>query len=455
MARIKLETDTALDMPLYNTDSIYDLISGYYVQMPNGQWRINGGLDLSFGVVGKPNTFKSLISGGLMSRCANLYASKEEPPLVLANDSENSMKIGRQEALLEKYENFGTDPIGDGNYIIVNKASTSGEDFWHMIVKHHENTIKSKPEMVECVGMKLYPLTFVYIDSLSEFEFSGTIEAVRTQKKDDSSLNTVFMREGLVKTRLLRQINSVAYRSNIRFVMTVHVGRKSTMGETRFSKPTPELKFLKDDEALKGVPTKFHFLVNTVVTTSNSTVLKDGDRKPLYPMDKFDITEFNLQLINTKVLRNKNGGSGLVVPMVCYQNLGLSHGLSAFYYLYKEHKQWGFHVKGNRFSLVIMPDITFTRKSISAESEKPHIYRALLLTAHLKMIEVIGKDTVPDIEQLYERLIQKGYDFNKFFACRGHWVHKEKKGHHMITSKDLLEIYYDRLELKWALTNKG
>lgn len=309
--------------------------------------------------------------------------------------------------------------------------------------------------MVPSLKMKLYPLTFVYFDSISEFEFSGTIEAVREQKKDDGSLNTVFMREGLIKARLLRQFNSIAYRSNIRFIMTVHVGKKSTMGESRFNKPTPELKFLKEDEALKGVPTKFHFLVNTVIITSNSTILKDGERKPLYPVDKYDVTEHNLQLINVKVLRNKNGGSGLTVPMVCYQNIGLSHGLSAFYYLYKESKQWGFNVKGNRFSLVIMPDVVFTRKTISVESDKPNIYRALLLTAHLRMIEVIGKDTVPEIDVLYERLLQKGYDFNKFFACRGHWVHDDKKdGRNMITAKDLLEIYYDRLELKWALKDK-
>ena len=454
MARIRAEVESAIDKPIYNTDSLLDCATGSWVKDSNGQWIIVGGIDLTFAVIGKPNTFKSMVSNGLMIQMSQLYATKEYEPYALVYDTENSIKVARAVKLLSGFPAFTSDPIKNKTYHLINKATTVGEEYWKLLMDYRKAILKTKPiKHQHFKNVSEYPIASTFIDSFSELEFSSTVDAVLNQTKDDSSLNTNYMRDGLIKSRIVKQFSSIAYETNMRFILTVHIGKKSTMGESRFSKPTPELKFLKEDEALKGVTGKFSFLIFTMITTSNSTILKDPDRLPYYPIDENDTIETDLNLINLKTIRSKSGPSGVVVPMVCSQSRGLDIPLSNFIFLHKVNKGLGMSGSAQRFHLDLYPEVSLGRKQIaSALKEDVKLRNAVLLTARLKQVATytseFAKIIIPT-KEIYTKMNELGYDWDKILRARQYWVVNDSDYKQpYISIVDILEICAGIKELK-------
>lgn len=250
--------------------------------------------------------------------------------------------------------------------------------------------------------VKALPTTYVLIDSIASirsktdisFDKEGNIKASDAETIAGTS-NMDAMQLAKDNTIFINEIKKLCEEARICVISINHLVEVPVLD--RYNPPKPVLPALKYNQKLKGGN---EFIYQSFAIHMLSI------KERLY-------TEKN-QTFGNKVhgiisilkwLKNKNGPEGIEYPMVFDYETGYKPELSDFELLYSEG---GYGISGSPLSyhLDILPEITFTRKTLLQKCEEnPILARALSFTTRLYLVSKLIKRTDPvDITNISNEL---------------------------------------------------
>ena len=372
----------------FNTDTMFDLMSGQFERGYDGKWYLNGGLGPSFaGIQGRQQTYKSTLAGSLCMRMSAIYDSQLvlfDSELAIINDLDRIVRMAGSHA-----KRINT------QYIVPLNAKTEYdlESIRKMI---HELGERKKaagkeafittPFLDIATGnrIKILQPSCIFIDSYSECFSTAENELVTDKGLDDSRSNTLAMLDANKKTVTLRNLSRYADEYGMQIVASAHYGKKLNMDVY-----TPQPKYLpwaNQDDAPKNVGSKWGFLTSPLVLINGCSKLMDDAKQAKYQLNK-DTAAFDLFELSVLVQRCKKNPSGACHPFVVSQDRGLLNETSDYNYL-RGMKAFGFTGNNVTHQCMFLPDVSMTRNSFRGICEKdPRLSRALQLTAQLCYIQ--------------------------------------------------------------------
>jgi len=425
---------------LINVGASFDIPTGFPVTGAKGETIWNGGIGLTTGIIGRSNNFKSSIMHYMMLSAADKIAYTHETSMHLY-DTEVTAIPERLDALGNKFEHLGPDIATreDPSLVITDKSQYAADEWGSLLKAFLAEKENDKNSIIEYTAfkdpntkgmLKTQVPTFVEIDSLSEFEAGTTIEMLNKSKLDDGSTNTLFMRQGLYKSKFLAELPRLTTNSNTFFFMSAHLGEEIAMGSGPYSPgPTKKLQFLKAGDKIKGVSDKFLFLMSNAWYASGVSVLKNQTtRQAEYPLDnKADSAETELQVVRLTQLRSKSGISGYTLDIVVSQNEGVLPTLTEFHQI-KTNGKFGISGSNLSYSLDLLPDVKLSRTTVRTKIDTdPKLRRAINITSELAQMYKFHPKLNDDgllcsPMELYEDITKMGYDWDLLLNTRGWWT---------------------------------
>lgn len=375
---------TANFVPYVNTGTLFDIMTGRFRQGVNDDWVLDGGLSQCLGISGRGQTYKSGLAGSLFARALNVYKDAE----AYVYESENTIPSAA------RYDDFvpANQPVSD-RIVFKNPTdySLSGfyEDFKTLVeekLKHRGDYLMESPFLNPQTGkpFKVWYPTFVLIDSFSRARSEVGDQQMEDNAIDGSKMNTYFLFDGNVKSKIMNDLPSRASKAGIYCIMTAHVGDKVDMDP--YSPSPKQLQYMKNTDRMKNVGSNFEFLTTALIQTIKATCLQTPDKRCLYPCK--GSTDVEVNQVDTTLIRCKNNASGIQVPFVISQYQGILNEVTNFHFL-RQQKNFGMNVKGNNqiFNPLIMPEANLCRQNIRESAQDYRICRALELTAQLCFIQ--------------------------------------------------------------------
>lgn len=445
---------------LYNVGSLMDLPTGFYVRGMKGENIVNGGLGSLVAIVGKPNTFKSTVAHYMTLSAASKVASGGYSPYINTYDTEMNIHPDRLRYFANRFEEFRKEDIIDsGVWNITDSTKHLGNEWFKLLkdflrgekIKNAKNYTLKTPFMGrDGKAIETMFPTFGEVDSLTKFVTADIEEMQNKNQLGDSGGNTIFMRAGLGKARLIMELPILCNSSAHYTIATAHVGMENTMGVPQHQQPTKKLQHMRQGEKIKGAPDDFFFLTNSLWQAVSSSLLINKDtRAPLYPRTRSIDGEVSadLNLVTLKLLRNKSGPSGYSVPLVISQTEGVLASLSEFHFI-KENDRFGLDGNNVNYSLTLYPAVKVSRTTVRETLDSdPKMRRAVKITADLLQIKDLYKELpleIPPLSLLYEKL-EKEYGWDVLLETRDHWTFDQYENKvPFLSSLDILEMYHDK-----------
>lgn len=449
----------------YNIGSLLDIPTGSYVKGQKGENVLNGGLGVLTAIAGKGNTFKSTITHYMILSAASKVAESGIMPYINTYDTEMNIQLTRLQEFANKFEVFkGMNIFKEGIWSVTDKTHHLGNEWYKLLkdflknekVKNKKDYILETP-FINKENKPIYTLfpTFGEIDSISEFETADIEDIQDKNELGESGGNTIHMRLGLAKTRLLMELPTVCNAASHYLIMTAHVGQDIPMQQGLYAVPTKKLQHLKSGEKIKGVTDKFFFLPNIVWQTVSSNLLNNQNTKgPEYPKTQKDIDPGNtdLNIVTIKQLRNKSGPSGITIDLIVSQSEGVLSSLSEFHFI-KENGRFGLEGNNVNYNLILYPYTKVSRTTVRETIDNDFLFRrAIKITADLLQMKMFYKNLsieIPDLHDLFNKLDKK-YGWKKLLDTRDYWTFNNYSvGKPFLSTMDILEMYYERYEPYW------
>lgn len=449
----------------YNIGSLLDIPTGSYVKGQKGENILNGGLGVLTAIAGKGNTFKSTIAHYMILSAASKVAESGIMPYINTYDTEMNIQLTRLQEFANKFEVFkGMDIFKEGIWSVTDKTHHLGNEWYKLLkdflknekVKNKKDYILETP-FINKENKPIYTLfpTFGEIDSISEFETADIEDIQDKNELGESGGNTIHMRLGLAKTRLLMELPTVCNAASHYLIMTAHVGQEIPMQQGPYAVPTKKLQHLKSGEKIKGVTDKFFFLPNIVWQTVSSNLLINQNTKgPEYPKTQKDIDpgSTDLNIVTIKQLRNKSGPSGVTIDLIVSQSEGVLSSLSEFHFI-KENNRFGLEGNNVNYNLILYPYTKVARTTVRETIDNDFLFRrAIKITADLLQMKMFYKNLsieIPDLHDLFNKLDKK-YGWKKLLDTRDYWTFNNYSvGKPFLSTMDILEMYYERYEPYW------
>ena len=370
--------------PYVNTGTLYDFYTGKFQAATNGLWVLNGGLSQCTGAMGRGQTYKSGIAGSMFSRALVIH-----PDAVgYVYESEGTIPGA------ERYDDFVPEADAVSERIAFKNSTicnlTDFYDDFNQLVdekeKHRKDYIVESPFFNHRTGKpyKIWVPTFVLVDSFSRARSNKGDMQFDANSIDDSAMNTFWLQEGNIKTRIMNDLPGRAARAGIYVIMTAHVGDKKDLDP--YNKSPKQLQYMKNADKMKNVGSNFEFLTTTLLQTLKASVMQNPkDKTCLYP-HKFS-TDVEVNQVDTMMVRCKNNASGMMLPFIVSQYQGILDDVTNFQFL-RDNKDFGLDIRGNNQGFV--PKIcgvdgkVLSRNNLRAMTEEEYsISRALQLLAEL------------------------------------------------------------------------
>jgi len=452
---------------LINIGGLLDIPTGFYIKGKYGESILLGGLGLLTGIVGTGNSFKSTIMHYMMLSAADRMAATTEISMS-TYDTEINIHEERLKHLTQQFTNFkDKDILEDKTWLITDKTVYYGNE-WYEILKKYINNKKENHKKIECESpfldrdgktlRKITIPTFGEVDSLSEFETSDIAKIQNENELGDSGGNTIHMRQGLAKTRLLMEIPNLSGSSNHFLLLTAHIGKDIQVASGPYAPiPTKKLQYLKNGDKIKGVTDKFFFLLSNCWHVINvSPLINQGTKAPEYPRNTNDNVsgDNDLNLVTMRQLRSKSGPSGTMIDLVISQTEGVLPSLSEFHYI-KASDRFGISGTLQHYNLDILPDEKLSRTTIRNKiDQSDKLKRALNITSELCQMHQYYrsmKELLCTPKELYDDLIKLGYDWDEILTkTRGWWtVNDDKHPLKFLSTMDLLNMRNETYSPYW------
>lgn len=423
---------------LINLGCLMDIPTATFSTGKSGETLYNAGLSSITAICGLPNSYKSTISHYmLLSATSKIYESNKDTSC-MTYDTETNTNLERLNSLGSHFPIFGTDVAtsSDSPWILTGKKSIAGNVWADGFYKMLESKTKTKDVEIECFkdpysdnkNPKPYKAklpTFVEVDSFSEFEADSTTNLL-TGDLDDSSTQTYAMKQGLFKTKFMSQLPRLLGKSNTYMLLTAHMGSKVDISSNPYApKPSKQLQYLKLDQHIKGVGSKFGFLATTIWLANTGVALDNkGTKLAEYPKDPDDQLENDLNIVKLVNLKNKNGITGGYIEVVVSQQEGVLPTLTEFRFV----KGFEYGIAGNKqnYQMVLYPNLNLSRTTIRTKiRENLHLRRAINITAELLQLKIYKpelKNILLTPEELFNKVKDLGYDWEVLLGTRGYWT---------------------------------
>ena len=445
--------------PLINIGALLDVPTGYYVKGIHGENLLLGGLGQVTGIVGPGNMGKSLVADYMMLSAADKLFSNHETVLQ-TYDTEINKHEDRLRNFANRFDHLkDKDILGNGLWIVSDKSQYYGEVWFDKLKEYLKAKEKSAKDYTFTTPfldrdrkspIKMLMPTFTEIDSLSEFETSAISKIQDENSLGESGGNTIHMRSGLDKTRLLMEIPYLSGFASNYFLMTAHLGEKVQMASGPYQQmPVKKLQHLRGDLVVKGVSSKFFFLLsNCWQVIDAKPYINQSTKAPEYPRNSIennDAGSMDLSVTTLKQLRSKSGPSGIMIELLVSQTEGVLPSLTEFHYL-KGNDRFGIDGTLQSYSLDIYPEVKLSRTTVRSKiDEDPKLRRALNITAELSQMHQYHRglgDLLCTAKELYNGIKEQGYDWDMILSdTRGWWtLDNDTAPGKFLSTKDLLEM---------------
>ena len=438
--------------PSYNIGALLDIPTGKYVRGKYNESVLNGGLSSVTGIVGIGNNFKSTI----MHYMQLSAMAKFEGACASTYDTEVNITEDRLKTLVSSVDGLeNEDIIDNGRWIITDKTKYHGNEWFEKIKDYMDEKIKNAKSITSEIpfldrdGKTLLTMltpTFTEIDSLTKFETESSYSMQEDNELGDSGANTLYMKEGQAKKRLLSYLPKPASLSNNYFLISAHVGKDIPMDPR--AAPVKKLQFLKNNDVLKGVTADFTFLTTNCWQCQNAIpLMNDSTKGPEYPRDTTDNLkgDTDLFVVTLVQLRSKVGPSGLILRLIVSQREGVLSTLTEFHYI-KENGRYGLDGTLQNYNLDLYPEAKLSRTAIRGKIKNdPRLRRAINITAEMSQINQLWHDLPEELyctpKQLYEDLTKLGFDMNVLLDTRGWWtINNDKHEVPFLSTMDLMRM---------------
>ena len=440
---------------MINIGALMDIPTGSYLKGRHGENILLGGLGSLTGITGIANSFKSLILHYMMLSAADRITSTTETSMS-TYDTEVNMHEGRLKMFASKFLSFmHRDIIDEGTWVVTDKTIYAGNKWYAELKKYLESKLKDADKLTctlpffdrdHKTQLQIITPTFVEVDSLSHFATEDVMKMQDENELGDSGGNTVHMRLGLAKTRLMMELPALTAAANHFTLITAHMGKEIAMGTGPFAPaPTKQLQHMKIGDKVKGVTGQFIYLMsNFWQTTHVGLLINQSTKGPEYPRNAEDSVagDIDLNIVTLKLLRSKSGASGLPIELIVSQEEGLLPSLTEFHYI-KGMDRYGLSGSTHNYVLDLLPDVKLSRTTIRSKiDEVPLLARALNITSELCQINSCYRymsDIYMTPKELYDDLKAQGYDMNLLLTTRG-WFTVNDESHPVprLSTKDLL-----------------
>lgn len=446
-----------------NTGACLDIPTGEWIRGTHDQMILNGGIGFITGIVGPGNCGKTTLMRFFkltaIARCIQTV-----PDLFDSSyDTEVNTHEGRNEKLSFSIEVFrersamleGNSIIDEGIWQITDKSVYSGNEFFEEM----KNYLKAKRDDKRgkrydtcflsrdgVTPMKTMTPSFNDIDSLSHFVTSDVEKIMNDTELGESAGNTMFMRQGLAKSRMLMELPSLSAGGFQYFLFTAHIGKEIVMpAGPGTPPPRKQLQHMPGGEVIKGVTNNFFYLLhNCWMVTSSRPFLNQSTKAPEYPFEPGDEVQgdLDLMIMTLKQLRGKNGESGFNVEVLTSQREGVLPSLTEFHYI-KRMDRFGLEGNDRDYALSLCPDVRLSRTKVRKICrEDKRVQRALEITSQLcQMYEFqpFLKDKLMKPDELRKALEEKGYDWEMILTQTRGWntFNDEEHPGYLWTTMDL------------------
>lgn len=410
--------------------SLLDIPTGEYLKGTHDQNVFLGGIGNITGIVGPGNSFKTTIMRYMVfSALSRMYRVAKDELYYAPYDTEINTHEHRLLNLCWSFEVFkDKNLIEEGLLNPTNKTVYLGNEYWAAVKKYLKEKREDKKARKfktaflsrdKVTPMEILCPTFNDFDSLSQFITADVDDTMDKVELGDSAGNTIFMRQGLAKTRMLMEMPSVAGANMNFFLFTGHIGQKINM-PTGPGTPPPrkQLQHMRQDEVIKGVTNNFFYLLhNCWLIDLASPAINQATKAPEYPYEPGDEVEGDLDLnkVRMKQLRGKLGTSGFSIELYVSQREGVLPYLSEFNYI-KTNDRYGLEGNDRNYNLALMPEVSLSRTTLRKKFRESHaLQRAVEITSQLLQLKIFHpllKPTLMDPEELYKSIKEKGYDWD-------------------------------------------
>jgi len=418
--------------PILNIGCLMDIPTGRIVKGKKGESIVNGGVAYLTGIIGKGNTFKSMLGNFMLLSILNRYGSSN----AVVYDTEASASLARLKQLTTHLSPLNQSDLESSDRLfLTDNTVMSGDEFFDQLKLMAEEKLKVKSNLRNApfFGDQGESLTTVvptinFIDSFSMFSTAKVQKIYDDTKLGDSSANVDALRAAAHKTQMLMQVPTLTGKSGVYMLFSGHVGKQHQLDP--YSPPDKKLTFLKN-ASIKNVPEKFTFLTNNLWYVYQANVLNNKTTKAAeYPVSGSDQKEgdTDLMVITVQNLRGKYGPTGLPFDIVLSQREGILVGLTQFHYL-KSHGKYGINGNDRSYSLDMYPDLALSRTTIRSKiQESAELQRALEISTDLHQMASLWEDPENVFctpKELYEGIIEQGYDWKTLLNTRSYWVFEE------------------------------
>ena len=451
--------------PMINIGCLFDIPTGFYLTGKYGESILNGGLASLTAIIGRGNFFKSTIKNHMLLSAFDKIYSVSPETMIYAYDTEINVHETALRRFTEKFKYVSEiKDIFQNNWIITDKEAMLGDEFFKELKEFFSNKESHSKELTftlpfldrdnKTLIKSLLP-TFGDIDSLTEFTTSDVADIQEKYELGDSGANTIYMRQGLSKMRLLMELPTLASKFKHYIVMTGQVGNSPPM-QGPINVPVKKLQFMKFGDSIKGVTDKFTFLIHNLWQVYNSTsLLNKGTNEPEYPSGKSYSKDPDLNLVSMLLGRSKSGTSGVNLELVVSQKEGLLPHLTQFHYI-KSNNRFGITGSNINYSLDIYPKLNLSRTTVRDKIDNdPKLRRALEITSELSQIHQYWRDLDSKLyctpKELYEGIKSKGYDWDEILGnTRGWWtINNDKHPIPFLSTLDLMKMRIDQYKPSW------
>jgi len=384
---------------LINIGALLDIPTGGLVKGQKGEYVINGGLGQITADMGPGNNYKSVILH-YMALSALDKILETHQSFISTYDSENNISIDRLEKLSRRFNNVPEEPITtNGVWGVTDASLTTANEWVEGLFKHARDKGNDKKLLVEYTAfkdpytketLKMPMPTFVELDSLTEF-MPESVNKMLDNGVDGSETNVYAAKQNLFKTKFLLKVPKITTTANIYMLLTAHIGEKINMDSSpmaKFNKPIKKLQYIKENDVVKGVGSKFSFLLSNGWLANSATLLRNQTTKlPEYPKNKDDLIETDLNIVRLTQLRSKSGPSGYVIELLVSQKEGVLPTLTEFHHI-KTNDRYGISGTNTSYYLDILPDVKLSRTTVRNKIDtNPILRRAINITSEILQLK--------------------------------------------------------------------
>lgn len=447
---------------MYNTGTLYDLMTGHFIKGKANKWYLNGGLPPAItGIHGAGNMFKSTLMDSFIMGALRIYTDAD----YFIYDTEGSKSKPR----VMRFVNDLLHNIEDEDDINLRITLKSADDeidvvnvLWkelNMMRDLKKDNLKeievTLPFVDVATGNPMVAVlpTFSFIDSLTEVKSTEEDTMIEKDGIESSKNKTIWMVDGNKKTSLVRHIRTLASKYGICFACSAHKGKNQDMGS--HLPPKKQLQFMKQSDRIKGVGSRFEFLTHSLVEVASARTSLDSNKDCKYPKGSTSSNDINELL--AVIQRGKGNSSGTMVTFIVSQEYGLLNTVTNYHFL-KDNKE-GNNIPGlngsisaPKHSCVWYPDVKFGRKDIRFKEEEDYkLVRALELSAQYRYIQCnwnlssLPFDFTQSFEQVYDKLIANDVNMEEVLETTGYWNYKESSRKYM-SIMDLMEMTMSKEE---------